>query len=331
MKTNHLHVQFAGLSLKSPIIAGSSGITSSLENLKELEANGAGAVILKSVFEEQIRLETQRTLEAGELVSSEEEEYIHTYMRAHELNKTIALVKEAKDALNIPVIASISCIRDGEWVDFARKLEAAGADALELNAFVLPLDDFTESAEIERIYFDVVKHIRQEVQIPLIVKIGRFFTNLPSFVDKLKAYGANAVTLFNRFYEPDIDIEQMTLKAAPVFSLPTDLRTSLRWTGILAGKHPDLQISASTGVYSGEAAIKMILAGATTVQVCSVLYESGLSVIREMNRFLSLWMQDKGFTSVGQFRGKLSYADMASAARYERVQFLKYFGEHKIG
>ena len=200
---------------------------------------------------------------------------------------------------------------------------------MELNIFALPLDEFKESGETENVYYSIVKHLRSQVRLPLIVKISHYFTNLVTFVSKLKAYGADAVTLFNRFYEPDIDIERLSVGVASVFSNPSDLRATLRWTGILAGKDPQLQISASNGVHSGEAVVKMLLAGATTVQVCSALYENGMEVLGEMNRFLASWMESHAFCNIGQFRGKLSYANVENAARYERAQFMKYFSDRK--
>ncbi len=322
-----LKTNFAGLTLKSPVIAGSCGLTADVEKLREMEKNGAGAVILKSVFEEQIRMDVQKM--TGNSDSSEEGDYLRNYVRANTLQQYIDLVKAAKKSISIPVIASINCIADGEWVSFAKELEQAGADALELNVFVLPLDEFKESVETENIYYSIVKHLRSQVKLPLIVKISHYFTNLPTFVAKLKAVGADAITLFNRFYEPDIDIEQLTVGVASVFSNPQDLRTTLRWTGILAGKNPQLQISASTGVHGGEAVVKMLLAGATTVQICSAMYEEGVETIQTMNRFVASWMEKHDFCNIEQFRGKLSYADIGNAARYERAQFMKYFSDRK--
>ena len=265
----------------------------------------------------------------GDTSYPEETDYIQNYIRANTIQQYIDLVKAAKAQLDIPVIASINCLRDGEWAGFAIELEKAGADAIELNAFVLPTDAFMESTEVEQLYFTIVKHVKAVVKIPVIMKISRYFTNLPAFVSKLKAYGADAVTIFNRFYEPDIDIEDLTVGSASVFSLPVDLRTTLRWTGILAGKDKLQQISSSTGVHNGEAVVKLLLAGATTVQVCSALYEQGLGCIRTMNHFVSSWMSQKSFETIEDFRGKLSYADADHADRYERAQFMKYFSDRK--
>ena len=323
----NLKTTFIGLELKSPVIAGSCGLTADIDKLQEIANQVAGAVILKSLFEEQINRE------AAECISGdsypEEADYIQNYVRAHTVQHYIDLVKQAKAKLDIPVIASVNCLRDGEWISFAAELEQAGADALELNIFILPTDEFMESAEIENMYFNIVKHVKTVVNIPVIVKISRYFTNLPAFVSKLKAYGANAVTVFNRFYEPDIDIENMKVGAASVFSTPVDLRTTLRWTGILAGKDKLLEISSSSGVHHGDAVVKLLLAGATTVQVCSAVYEQGVGCIDTMNHFLNSWMNKKGFKSIDEFRGKLSYADVLHAERYERAQFMKYFSDKK--
>lgn len=323
----NLKTKFAGLELKSPVIAGSCGLTSEIKKLQELEVAGVGAVVLKSIFEEQINMEVSRSI--GDNSYPEETDYIQNYIRANTVQEYIDLVKLAKEKLKIPVIASINCLSNGEWISFAKELEHAGADAIELNAFILSLDEFKESADIENIYYDIVKQVKAQVKIPLIMKIGSYFTNLPMFVSKLKAVGADAVTLFNRFYEPDIDIERMTIGVASVFSLPTDLRQSLRWTGILAGEDRQLQISSSTGVHSGEAVVKLLLAGATTVQVCSALYEQGIPAIRSMNYFVSSWMEKNSFKSIDEFRGKLSYSDAGHADRYERAQFMKYFSDRR--
>ncbi len=323
----NLKTKFIGLELQSPIIAGSCGLTADLGKLEEMAANGVGAVILKSIFEEQINREASHRLD-GEGYP-EATDYIQHYTRANTIQHYIDFVRKAKEKLNIPVIGSISCLDDGEWINFACELEKAGVDALELNAFILPTNEFVESARVEALYYAIIKHVKSVVNIPIIIKISPYFTNLPAFISKLKAYGANAVTIFNRFYEPDIDIEKMTMGSASVFSTEAELRTTLRWTGILCGKDKKLELCTSTGVHSGEAAIKVLLAGAGAVQVCSVLYEKGLGVIRSLNETISNWMDNKGFKTVDEFRGMMTYADADHAERYERAQFMKYFSDKK--
>lgn len=324
----NLKTTFMGLQLDSPIIAGSCGLTADVEKMVKMEEAGVGAVILKSIFEEQINEETTHLFKEGYGVGGgypEAEDYIKAYIRSNTIQKYVGLVQEAKRRLRIPVIASVNCFSGGEWVTFAKELEEAGADALELNVFILPVNAFQSSSDVENIYFEIVKSIKEQVKIPIMVKISHFFTNLPAFVDKLKAYGADATTLFNRFYEPDIDIESLTIGAASVFSTPAEMRPTLRWTGILAGKDKNLEISASTGVYDGAAIVKLLLAGATTVQLCSVLYERGVEVIGEMNRFIAGWMGSHGFASIADFQGRLSYSSIENPDLYERAQFIKYF------
>ena len=328
-----LKTKYMGLELRSPIIAGSCGLTSDVNKMVEMEKAGVGAVVLKSIFEEQINEETSGVFKAGYGMSDaypEAEDYIKTYIRSNTIQKYVDLVRDAKSRLTIPVIASVNCFSGGEWVTFARQLEEAGADALELNVFILPVNQFKESVEVENVYFDIVKSIKGQIKIPVAIKISHYFTNLSAFVDKIKAYGANATTIFNRFYEPDININTLEMGAASVFSTATELRTTLRWTGILAGKDKRLEISASTGVHSGEAAIKLLLAGATTVQVCSVLYERGIHVIEDINDFIGKWMDFKAFNTVEDYRGMLSYSSIENPDLYERAQFMKYFSNKQI-
>lgn len=319
----NLETTFVGLKLKSPIIAGSSSLTADIAKLEQIERSGAGAVILKSIFEEQINFDVNRHI--NDDAYPEAGDYLMQYMRANDVQKYLNLIKEAKSRLTIPVIASINCLHDGDWTSFAVQAAEAGADALELNMFVLPLDEFTSSDAIEDSYYRIVKQVKEQVSIPLIIKISPFFTNLSIFVDKLQACGAAAVTLFNRFYEPDINIETQEVGVGPVFSSANDIRVSLRWTGILASKEKMIQISSSTGVHDGAAVIKMLLAGATTVQVCSVMYQEGIAVIAKLNTFLEDWMNQKKYETIQEFRGQLSYENVDSALRYERAQFMKYF------
>ncbi|MDR2414085.1 MAG: dihydroorotate dehydrogenase-like protein [Odoribacteraceae bacterium] len=325
-----LSVKYMGLELPGPVIAGSCGLTATIENLQALERAGAGAVVLKSIFEEQIEEETSRVFKAGFGEGAPfpgAMDYVRAYARSHSLRQHAGLVREAKQRLSIPVIASLNCFSGGEWISFARELEEAGADALELNIFVFPADDFAGSAEVEEAYAGVVKATRGMVNVPLCVKICPWITHLPSFTEKLRGAGADAVTLFNRLADPDICIETLRLSSGDsLFSQPGDTRAVLRWTGILFGKS---EISASTGVRDGETVVKLLLAGAATVQVCSLLYERGIPVIGELNAFVAGWMERNGFASVGEFRGMLSRAATGDAGQYERVQFIKHFGDIK--
>lgn len=318
-----LDTEYLGLALKNPVIVSSSGLTNSVSKIEKAHNNGAAAVVLKSLFEEQINYEVSDLLKHNDY--PEAEDYIKTYSRNNSLDNYLQLISDAKNKVDIPVIASINCVDSDEWIEFAQKIENAGADALELNVHIVALDKFTASEKYEAIYFEIIKDVKALLSIPVSVKISAHFTNLVGFVDRLSANGASGVVLFNRFYQPDIDVDKMEIVSADVFSSPSDLRHSLRWVGILSDRTSAIDISASTGVHSGEAVIKQLLAGATTVQVCSILYKRGIEYLKEILNDMEKWMDKKGYDSVDEFRGILSYKRIKQPAVYERVQFMRYF------
>ncbi len=319
----NLEVTYMGLKMKNPVVAGSSGLTASIDKIRKLEEAGAGGVVLKSLFEEQINYE------AGSLIANhdypEAEDYIKNYTKSNSVENYLGLIEEAKKAVSIPVIASINCISASDWIGFSKRIEDAGADALELNVYFLPTDKFMQPAEFENIYYDLVSRVTSIIKIPVAVKLGNHFTNLLGVVDRIYALGAKGVVLFNRFYEPDIDIEHMKLSSADVFSNPSDLRHVLRWTALVSDKVALVDISASTGVHTWEAVVKQLLAGAKTVQLCSVLYKNGLNEAGNIVNGLEAWMEKKGFGSIDEFRGKMNYRKIPDPSVYERSQFMKYF------
>jgi dihydroorotate dehydrogenase (fumarate) len=215
-----------------------------------------------------------------------------------------------------------------EWVSFARDIQNAGADALELNIFLLASDIEKSSEKYEKLYNDIILKVKEVTSIPLSVKLGVQFTNLTGIVNNLYVRGAKGVVLFNRFYEPDIDIENMNITSSSVFSAPADIRQSLRWVGIISNKVSKIDIAASTGIHDGKAAIKQILAGARAVQVCSVLYKKGDEQVKVINQEIAEWMQRKGFNSIDEFRGRLNSSNIPDPSLYERSQFMKYFSSY---
>jgi dihydroorotate dehydrogenase (fumarate) len=323
----NLSTNYLGLSLKSPLIVSSSGLTNSVDKIKKFEELGAGAVVLKSLFEEQINYEAGEFVENG--LSPEAHDYITRYSKAEALESYLRMIEETRKSTNIPVIASINCMSANEWVSFARDIEQAGAHALELNVFFIAAGVGQASEKYEDRYGELITKIKSVTQLPVAVKIGYHFTNLVNLVNNLYVRGAKGVVLFNRFYEPDIDIEKMEMTSSGVFSSPADIRHSLRWVGIISDKVSKIDIASSTGVHDGKAAIKQILAGASAVQVCSVLYEKGNEQIRIMNTEIESWMQKKGFNSIGQFKGKLNYRNISNPSVYERSQFMKYFSTYQ--
>jgi len=315
------------MSLNSPLIVSSSGLTNSVDKIKKFEELGAGAVVLKSLFEEQINYEAGALVENG--LSPEAHDYITRYSKADALESYLKIIEGAKKVTKIPVIASINCMSVNEWISFTTDIEQAGADALELNVFFIASGVGQASEKYEERYNELLVKIKKVTKMPIAVKIGYFFTNLVNIVNNLYVRGASGVVLFNRFYEPDIDIEKMEITSSGVFSTPADIRNSLRWVGIISDKVSKIDIAASTGVHDGKAAIKQILAGANAVQVCSVLYEKGNDQIRIMNSEIENWMQKKGYDTIDQFRGKLNYKNITNPSVYERSQFMKYFSAYQ--
>jgi len=322
----NLETSFAGLKLKNPLIAGSSGLTNSVKKIRELEEAGIGAIVLKSLFEEQIENHSEKLSQLTDY--PEAADYINTYIEMNHVEKYLDLIRAAKEACSIPIVASINCYKSARWVDFARTIQDAGADALELNLFVLNAGEFHDSY-LEDTYVNVVRELKKTIRIPLIIKMAKNISNLPGLVGKLKALGADGVVLFNRFYQLDIDIKKMEITSGPVFSNPADFSDTLRWTAIVAGRVPDFDVACSYGVHTWEDVIKGILAGAGGIQLCSVLYEQGTEVIGDILTLMEEWMQQSNYDRIEEFRGKLSYANIESPALYERVQFMKYFSNYK--
>ncbi len=317
---SRLETTYLGLKLKNPVIVGSSGLTSSVDKIKEIEKKGAGAVVLKSLFEEQINYEAGYLADTSD--SPEALDYVKYYTKNNTVQEYLELIRKAKAEVKIPVIASINCVSAKDWVDFAKKIEQAGADALEVNVFVLPNDRNAPGEKYESIYFDLADKLKKILTIPFAFKLGSHFSNLVGFIQKLHVPG---VVLFNRFYAPDIDIDQMKFVSAEVFSSPSDIRNSLRWVGIVSSKISRIDIAASTGVHDGKAVIKQILAGATAVQVCSTLYKNGIDQLENIIADLEAWMKKNGFEYINEFRGKMSYHKIDDPLVYERSQFMKYF------
>ena len=317
-----LKTQYAGLTLRNPIIVGSSGLTNNAERNKEFEKAGAGAIVLKSLFEEQIEAQSDALMQDQDY--PEAMDYIRGYVKANQINDYLNLIRESKQLCTTPIIASVNCYKADAWTDFARQIEEAGADALELNVFFMETD-LQRVTDVEQLYARIIRDVKKSVSIPVIIKLGKNFSNIPALVHTLKVNGADAVTMFNRFYQPDIDINSLQIVSGNVFSSHSDLSETLRWTAIVSGKVPGIDISCSTGVHDWEDVIKCLLAGASTVQMCSALYTHGGEIIAQILTCIEEWMHQVHYESVSQFRGKLSYANIPNPSLYERSQFMKYF------
>jgi dihydroorotate dehydrogenase (fumarate) len=325
-----LTTQYLGLQLKSPLIIGSSGLTGSLKRIEPFANSGAGAVVLKSIFEEEIYFEYEDVLKEAEAdgVDLGQFDYYDYHLKGKKLDRYTELVKKCKDTLSIPVIASINCYYSHEWLAFARMIEDAGADAIELNMFFLPTDFDRSAREQEEAYFKIIEKILAAVSVPVALKISYYFSNLGPMIQRLSGTGVAGLVLFNRFFSPDIDIESFEIKPSFVFSTPAELAVSLRWIAIMANK-VECDLAASTGIHDAQALIKQLLAGATAVQVVSSLYKSGPQQIVKMIAELKEWMQRHDFSSLDDFRGRMSQEAASNPAAYERVQFMRYFGGEK--
>ena len=335
---------FMGLPLRNPIIAGSSGLMNNMDYLKRLDDAGIGAVVLKSIFEEQIRVESDHFLKSDNSKAKEwntilqeiEQQndyyydealtYINQFAKEHTLDRYLSFITDAKKQLSVPVIASIHSVSQYHWSYFAKLIEEAGADALELNVFVLPSDVDRTSAENEQVYFDIVEQVMKVVSIPVSLKIGYYFSSLVQTVNKLSQTGISALTLFNRPYHPDIDIEQLKLSAGHIYSNPEEYIQTLRWVAILSGRL-QCEIAASTGIHEYKAVVKQLLAGASVVQIASALYTEGPQVIGQLLEGLGTWMQRRDFQIIKQFKGIFSQDKIENPAAFERVQFMKLFSK----
>ncbi len=321
-----LSTSYMGLQLRSPVIVGSSGLTKSMNNLQIIDEKGAGAVVLKSLFEEQIKFEVQKVFSYDDTQGAytEAEDYIRNYAREHTLDEYLNLIQEAKNKLSIPVIASINCTSASEWPAFAKNIEKAGADAMELNVFVLPSDVDVEGAEYEKLYFRVVENVKKEISIPISLKISTYFSGLANMVKKLSWTGVDGLVLFNRFFNPDIDLDKKRIKASHLYSDPEEISISLRWIAILSGQL-QTDLCASTGVHDGKGVVKQLMAGASAVQLCSTLYKNGLDHLELVHKEIVEWMEANSYSKISDFKGTMSQKMTSNPAAFLRVQFMKHF------
>ncbi len=323
-----LKTTYLGLELDNPIIVGSCGITKSAEGVKRCADAGAGAVVLKSLFEEEIRLyfrETNAAVEKDAAMHPEAYEYLRADLASlYGAQNYVALVRDAAAAVDIPVIASVNCTSSDVWVKFARQIEAAGAAALELNIYVLPTDSAAHSGQVEQAYFDALEAVLAEVNIPVAVKLVPFITNLTAFTAVAQKIGAAGLVLFNRFFHPDINLASVSLEGGLSFSSPQDYRLALRWIALLSGG-TDCDLCASGGIHDGESALKLLLAGASAVQMTSSLYLNRLDRIAKSLDTISKWMAEHDYSSISDFRGLLSRDGSDDTQLLERAQYIKAF------
>lgn len=318
----NLATTYLSLNLKNPVIAASSGFTRSVEKLKEMEQAGVGAVVLKSLFEEVLASEDWGTDVTFRDHTEAYDYHLANLEMIYGPKDYCDFIKKAKAELSIPVIASINCVSAKWWPDFAEQLEAAGADALELNVFTTATDPKVTGEALENLYFDILKQVKAKIKIPVAMKIGKYFTALPNFASQLDTRGADGLVLFNRFTEPDIDIDKLEPKTSFTFSHDREYHLPLRWIALISGA-VKCDLSATTGIHDAETAVKMILAGASTVQIASVLYQKGPGEVKTILSGIESWMEKHKFSSVDEFKGKVSFASTDNPDQYLRTQFIE--------
>lgn len=318
-----LTTEYMGLKLRNPLMIASCSLSKSLEDVKKWEDAGAGAIVLKSLFEEQIKED------AGALYGKAEGDrhtegydYIMNLQMDFGTGEYLKVVEAARTAATIPVIASVNCRTDQGWTDFARKLQNAGASGLELNISVMPTDPAVGSDEVEERILSIVQAVAEKVDIPVAVKIGPYFSAPAKVVRDIVWRGARALVLFNRFYQFDIDVDAMKLQPGNSLSSPSEITTALRWIAVLSGRIK-ASLAATTGVHGAEDALKGILAGADVVQLCSTLYRNGPEVVMEILEGISEFLKNNGFDSLDAIKGTLSQRYSEQPESYERLQYIK--------
>lgn len=321
-----MQANYMGMTLNSPIIVSACTLSEQTDNIVKMEDSGAGAVVLFSLFEEQIRKEEARFRGVMAETSYAFPEALDYFPDLEEFNigsdEYLEHIRKTKERVNIPVIGSLNGITSEGWVDYSRLMEQAGADGIEVNIFFIPADIAMSSSEVEHRYLNIITAIRQAVKIPVAVKLNPYFSSTGNMALRMKNAGADALVLFNRFYQPDFDINELIIKTDLQYSESSEIRLPLLWIALLYGK-VSLSLAATTGVQSAIEVIKYLLAGADVVMTASSLYKNGIPYLKTMNKELQDWMYMMGFDSLAAFRGSMSQQHISDPTAYERANYIK--------
>jgi dihydroorotate dehydrogenase (fumarate) len=317
-----LTTNYMGLNLPSPLVVASSALSNRIENLEAAEGHGAGAVVLRSLFEEQIEA-ANTVLEEAVARHADSSPEARTYFPPQRVgpHEYLSLVERARKALDIPVIASLNCCAPGSWTGYAKDITSAGADGLEINLYAVEADPAVSGAEIEKRYLDVVREIRAAVKVPIAVKLSPYFTSLANVAVQLEQAGAQGLVLFNRFLQPDISLERMAPHSVMSLSTPSEALLPLRWMGLLHGR-VKAHLAASTGVHDAPGALKQILAGAQVVQLASTLVKNGIPHLGKVLQGVEEWLDRRGHSNLEEVRGTLSQQAVTDPGSFERAQYV---------
>jgi dihydroorotate dehydrogenase (fumarate) len=322
----NLSTKYLGLNLRTPLVPSASPLTSNLDSIRRLEDAGASAVVLHSLFEEQIQLEqafTEHQMAQGSESYAEALSYFPEWPKFRlDTDGYLTLIARAKAAVNIPIIASLNCSNNGGWISYARKMQDAGADALELNIYNVPTDPTVSSIEIEQGYIAILRAVKSTVRIPVAVKLSPFFTSLVRMAHHFDENGADGLVLFNRFYQPDVDIENLELTPNLLLSTPMASRLPLTWIGILFGQLRG-SLAATSGIHRAADAIKMLMVGADVTMLCSVLLRRGPNQLRAIENEMVQWLEEHEYESVEQLKGSLSQRHCPNPGAFERALYVQ--------
>lgn len=328
----NLETTYLGMKLRTPLVPSASPLSEEIGNIKRMEDAGAAAVVLYSLFEEQLRLETYELNHHLTYGTESFPEALTYFPQPQEFHLGpegyLNHIRRAKQAVDIPIIASLNGSTVGGWIDFARLIEEAGADALELNVYHIPSDMTVSGAEIEQRYVEVLKAVKAAVKIPVAIKLSPFFSNFANMAKRFDEAGANGLVLFNRFYQPDIDLETLEIRPNVLLSTPQALRLPLTWIGILSGRLK-ADLAATSGVHDATDVIKMLMVGANVTMMAAALLRYGIEHLRRVEQNLQAWMEEHEYESVQQMQGSMSQKNSADPSAFERAQYMKALQSYK--
>ena len=328
-----LSTRYLGLPLISPLVASASPLCESVDNIRAMEDAGAAAVVLHSLFEEQLDIESthlDRYLTQGAESYAEALDYFPDLTK-YNLGPDGYLehVRRAKEAVGIPIIGSLNGVSTGRWIEFAKKIEQAGADALELNVYYLPTDPQLTGGQVEQMYVDLVRNVKRSVRIPVAVKLGHGFSAIGNLAQRLAEAGAEGLVLFNRFYLPDFDLERLEVTPRLTLSNPHELLIALHWVAILFG-HVSVDLAVTGGVHGSAQVLKSMMAGARVAMLTSALLQNGIGYLARLRADVLEWMEEHQYTSIAQIQGRMSYR-VAEPAAFERANYLKVLSSYALG
>jgi dihydroorotate dehydrogenase (fumarate) len=328
-----LKTKYLGITLRSPIVVSASPLSEYTQNIKMMEDAGAGAIVLYSLFEEQIRLEQQELHYHTTMGTESFAESLSYFPEPEEFKlgpeEYLKHIQDAKTAVDIPIIASLNGSTIGGWTEYSKEMEKAGADAIELNVYYIPSDPTLSGANVEQTYVDILRSVKSAVDIPVSIKLSPFFSNMANMAERLDDAGANGLVLFNRFYQPDIDLEEFEVTPNVQLSTSQAMRLPMRWIAILKDKIA-ADLAATSGIHTGIDVVKMLLVGANVTMLCSALLKHGIFHIQNVEKHLIEWMEQNEYNSVGEMIGAMSQQKTTDPSAFERAQYMKALTYYKL-